>query len=82
VRSLADCRQPIAFTNVILQDFLAKNLQINIIRNSFDALGVLTEKIFGNEVTQRTTEKKIESHRVYNSKNLCGSQFKTLLFSV
>jgi hypothetical protein len=47
---------PNATTKVILQDFLAKNLQINIIRNSFDALGVLTEKVFGNEVTQRTTE--------------------------
>jgi hypothetical protein len=33
-------------TNVILQVFLAKNLQINIIRNSFDALGVLTEKVW------------------------------------
>jgi hypothetical protein len=37
----ADSRQPIASTNVNVEDFLAKNLQINIIRNSFDALGVL-----------------------------------------
>jgi hypothetical protein len=30
-------------TNVNVEDFLAKNLQINIIRNSFDTLGVLKE---------------------------------------
>lgn len=29
-------------TKVVLQDIFAKNLQINIIRNSFDTLGVLT----------------------------------------
>ena len=41
-------------TNVNVEDFLAKNLQINIIRNSFDALGVLKEIL----ITQRCRDAK------------------------
>jgi hypothetical protein len=40
----AERRQPKAPTNVILQDFLAKNLQINIIRNSFEDYGSFKNK--------------------------------------
>jgi hypothetical protein len=55
---IADCRQPIASTNVILQDFLAKNLQINIIRNSFDALGVLkSDGVLIKSVRQKNNTK-------------------------
>ena len=66
-------------TNVKVEHFLAKNLQINIIRNSFDTLGVLTEKVFGNKATQRTTEKKLTTEyttlkiSVALNLNLCGS---------
>jgi hypothetical protein len=50
----AERRQPKAPTNVILQVFLAKNLQINIIRNSFDALGVLkSEGVLIKSVRQK-----------------------------
>jgi hypothetical protein len=41
-------------TNVNVEDFLAKNLQINIIRNSFDALGVLkSEGVLIKSVRQK-----------------------------
>jgi hypothetical protein len=37
-------------TNVNVEDFLAKNLQINIIRNSFDALGVFKIDLVINDI--------------------------------
>jgi hypothetical protein len=38
--------------------------------------------VFGNEVTQRATEKELENHRENTSDELCGSLFLTLWFSV
>ena len=45
-------------TKVILQVFLAKNLQINIIRNSFDALGVLKSKRVLRKYVERKNNTK------------------------
>jgi hypothetical protein len=49
-------------TNVNVQHFLAKNLQINIIRNSFDTLGVLKSINFHQHIELTITTYKNDKY--------------------